>query len=83
MSRRRSPCVGGVYKAGFATRQEPYDHAVAALFAALHWAEDLLEHRRFLAGDVLAEADIRLFTTQISLEPVAGAEGNGSFSMTR
>ena len=60
----------GVYKAGFATRQEPYDKAVAELFAALDWAEDLLEQRRWLAGDTLSEADIRLFTTLIRFDPV-------------
>ena len=60
----------GVYKAGFATRQAPYDKAVAELFEALDWAEDLLQHRRWLAGDTLTEADIRLFTTLIRFDPV-------------
>ena len=60
----------GVYKAGFATAQQPYDEAVAKLFAALDWAEGLLTHRHYLAGDQLTEADIRLFTTLIRFDPV-------------
>ena len=64
-------CINnGVYKAGFATQQAPYDKAVAELFEALDWAEDLLEQRRWLAGDTLSEADIRLFTTLIRFDPV-------------
>ena len=60
----------GVYKAGFATGQAPYDEAVARLFAALDWVEGLLEQRPYLAGDQLTEADIRLFTTIIRFDPV-------------
>ena len=60
----------GVYKAGFATAQGPYDEAVATLFAALDWVEGLLEQSRYLTGDRLTEADIRLFTTLIRFDPV-------------
>lgn len=60
----------GVYKAGFATAQGPYDAAVATLFAALDWVEGLLGARAWLAGDQLTEADIRLFTTIIRFDPV-------------
>lgn len=60
----------GVYKAGFATLQAPYDAAVAELFAALDWVEELLSRRRYLAGGTLTEADIRLFTTIIRFDPV-------------
>lgn len=60
----------GVYKAGFATRQAPYDAAVAEVFAGLDWAEGLLAGRPYLAGDRLTEADIRLFTTLIRFDPV-------------
>lgn len=60
----------GVYKAGFATAQEPYDQAVTTLFAALDWVEGLLSGRPWLAGDVLTEADIRLFTTLIRFDKV-------------
>jgi putative glutathione S-transferase len=60
----------GVYRAGFATTQEAYDEAFRALFAALDWVEDILSRQRYLAGDVLTEADWRLFTTLIRFDAV-------------
>lgn len=60
----------GVYKAGFATSQAAYDTAVTALFARLDWLEARLEGRRFLVGDQLSEADIRLFTTLVRFDSV-------------
>jgi putative glutathione S-transferase len=60
----------GVYRAGFATTQEAYDEAVLAVFRALDWLEERLEGRRFLLGDRLTEADIRLFTTLVRFDPV-------------
>jgi len=53
----------GVYRAGFATSQEAYDEAVGALFDALDELEERLEGRRYLVGDTLTEADIRLAMT--------------------
>ncbi|SMX30789.1 glutathione S-transferase family protein [Actibacterium lipolyticum] len=53
----------GVYKAGFATKQDAYDEAVTALFDTLDWLEERLSTRRYLLGDQLTEADWRLFTT--------------------
>jgi len=60
----------GVYRAGFATRQEAYDRAVKALFDSLDWLEARLEGRRFLVGDALTEADVRLYTTLVRFDPV-------------
>lgn len=60
----------GVYRAGFATTQEAYDEAVTAVFDALEWLEERLEGRRFLVGDQLTEADVRLFTTLVRFDPV-------------
>jgi len=60
----------GVYKAGFATTQAAYDEAVDALFETLDWLEDRLSRQRYLAGDRLTEADIRLFTTLLRFDPV-------------
>ncbi|HHX83505.1 MAG TPA: glutathione S-transferase family protein [Pseudomonadaceae bacterium] len=60
----------GVYKAGFATSQAAYDEAVSALFETLDWVEDLLGRQRYLAGDQLTEADIRLFTTLVRFDEV-------------
>jgi glutathionyl-hydroquinone reductase len=60
----------GVYKAGFATTQAAYEEAVIPLFDTLDWLEKLLADRRFLFGDSLTEADIRLFTTLIRFDAV-------------
>ena len=60
----------GVYKAGFATTQAAYEAAVMPLFATL----DLLDHRlaaqRYLTGDQMTEADIRLVTTLLRFDIV-------------
>jgi putative glutathione S-transferase len=60
----------GVYKAGFALTQSAYEAAVAPLFETLDWLEDHLAQRRFLCGDQMTEADIRLFTTLVRFDSV-------------
>jgi glutathionyl-hydroquinone reductase len=60
----------GVYKAGFAAAQAPYEAAVDALFARLDWLEARLAHQRFLVGDQISEADVRLFTTLVRFDTV-------------
>jgi len=60
----------GVYKAGFATTQTAYEEAFDALFARLDWLEDRLTHRRYLMGDRLTEADIRLYPTLARFDAV-------------
>jgi len=60
----------GVYKAGFATTQAAYDAAVHPLFDTLDWLEARLSENRYLIGDVITEADWRLFTTLIRFDPV-------------
>jgi putative glutathione S-transferase len=61
----------GVYKAGFATKQEAYEEAYRALFDALGWVEqDLLGQHDYLAGDQMTEADVRLFTTLVRFDAV-------------
>ena len=60
----------GVYKAGFAATQAPYEAAVDALFARLDWLEARLARQRYLVGDQLTEADIRLFTTLARFDAV-------------
>jgi putative glutathione S-transferase len=60
----------GVYKAGFATRQEPYEAAVRTLFATLDWIEERLARQRYLLGDRLTEADWRLFPTLVRFDAV-------------
>jgi putative glutathione S-transferase len=60
----------GVYKAGFATTQEAYEEAFTALFDSLDWLDERLGRQRYLAGDVLTEADWRLFTTLLRFDAV-------------
>jgi putative glutathione S-transferase len=60
----------GVYRAGFATRQEPYEEAVRALFETLDFLEERLSSRRYLTGDAITEADWRLWTTLLRFDAV-------------
>jgi putative glutathione S-transferase len=60
----------GVYKCGFATTQEAYEEAFVALFDTLDWLEARLAKQRYVAGDVITEADWRLFTTLIRFDAV-------------
>jgi putative glutathione S-transferase len=60
----------GVYKAGFATTQSAYEEAVIPLFDTLDWLEERLSQSRFLLGDHLTEADLRLFTTLVRFDAV-------------
>ena len=64
------PINNGVYRAGFATTQDAYDLAVADLFDALdHW-DAVLADQRYLLGDRLTLADLRLFATLVRFDPV-------------
>lgn len=60
----------GVYKAGFAQTQHPYEEAYDALFSALDAIEKSLGRHRYLVGNRLTEADWRLFTTLVRFDPV-------------
>jgi putative glutathione S-transferase len=60
----------GVYMAGFATTQIAYERACERVFATLDWLEERLSTHRYLVGDQLTEADIRLFTTLVRFDPV-------------
>ena len=60
----------GVYRCGFAGRQETYERAYDQLFAALDRLEDRLSERRYLVGEQITEADVRLFTTLARFDPV-------------
>ena len=60
----------GVYRCGFAGSQDAYDAAYARLWTALDWLEDRLTGRRYLMGDAITEADVRLFTTLVRFDPV-------------
>ncbi|EME30260.1 putative glutathione S-transferase isoform 1 [Galdieria sulphuraria] len=60
----------GVYKAGFARTQEAYEEAVTTLFHELEHLEQILSKSRYLCGNQVTEADIRLFTTLIRFDAV-------------
>jgi putative glutathione S-transferase len=53
----------GVYRAGFAGTQQAYHEAVTELFAVLDTLEHRLAGQRYLVGDSLTEADVRLWVT--------------------
>ncbi len=60
----------GVYRVGFSRTQEAYDAAFDQLFAALDQLEERLGAQRYLAGDVITEADWRLFVTLVRFDAV-------------
>jgi putative glutathione S-transferase len=60
----------GVYKAGFAGSQRAYEAAYDKLFNRLDWISDRLERQRYLVGDAITEADVRLFTTLARFDAV-------------
>jgi len=60
----------GVYRCGFAGDQESYEAAYDRLFTALDWLEERLGERRYLMGDTVTEADVRLFTTLVRFDAV-------------
>lgn len=60
----------GVYKCGFSRSQEAYNDAFNNLFHSLDRAEEILSKQRYLTGNRLTEADIRLWTTLVRFDPV-------------
>ena len=60
----------GVYRAGFAGSQEAYASAYHRLFDRLDKLSEHLATHRYLVGDTITEADVRLFTTLVRFDPV-------------
>jgi putative glutathione S-transferase len=60
----------GVYKCGFASSQEAYEEAYTKLWERLDWLEDRLKTQRYLVGDTITEADVRLFPTLVRFDAV-------------
>jgi putative glutathione S-transferase len=60
----------GVYRCGFAGTQASYEKAYDRLFTALDRLTERLATRRFLMGDTITEADVRLFTTLARFDAV-------------
>lgn len=53
----------GVYRCGFAQTQTAYEQACNELFASLDEIDKVLKTNRYLCGDKVTLADVRLFTT--------------------
>lgn len=70
MKRIYTEVNNGVYRCGFAGTQESYDAAYDRLWTALDWLEERLSGQRFLMGDTITEADVRLFTTLVRFDAV-------------
>jgi len=62
--------IHGVYRCGFAKTQRAYDQAIDELTDAFDAADKLLQRQRYLTGDTLTDADIRLFVTLIRFDEV-------------
>lgn len=60
----------GVYRCGFAGTQAAYEEAYRTLFARLDALSERLATRRYLVGDAITEADVRLFTTLVRFDAV-------------
>jgi putative glutathione S-transferase len=60
----------GVYRCGFAGSQEAYDRAYRRLFDRLDRLGERLAQQRYLVGDTITEADVRLFTTLVRFDAV-------------
>ncbi|MEM7423621.1 MAG: glutathione S-transferase C-terminal domain-containing protein [Pseudomonadota bacterium] len=58
----------GVYRAGFATTQQAYDEAVHQVFETLDRIETQLARTRYLTGDAITEADVRLMPTLLRFD---------------
>ncbi|MEV8343711.1 glutathione S-transferase family protein [Streptomyces niveus] len=60
----------GVYRAGFAAEQSEYERAYRDVFRRLDLVSERLAGQRYLVGDTITEADIRLFTTLVRFDAV-------------
>jgi putative glutathione S-transferase len=70
MERVYTEVNNGVYRCGFASSQQAYDAAYDRLFSTLDWLSDRLADRRYVMGDAVTEADVRLFTTLVRFDAV-------------
>jgi putative glutathione S-transferase len=70
MDRIYTDVNNGVYRCGFAGSQRAYERSYDRLFDALDWLEERLTDRRYLMGDTITEADVRLFTTLVRFDAV-------------
>jgi len=59
-----------VYQCGFAGSQAAYEDAYHRLFSRLDWLSERLSGQRYLVGDTITEADVRLFPTLVRFDAV-------------
>jgi putative glutathione S-transferase len=59
-----------VYEAGFSTDADSYAEAYHRLFDRLDWLEQRLATKRYLVGDTITEADVRLWPTLVRFDAV-------------
>ncbi len=69
----------GVYKCGFASSQRAYDRAYDALWSRMDELSEHLSTRRYLVGDSITQADIRLWVTLVRFD----AAYHGHFKANR
>ena len=62
--------IHGVYRCGFAKTQRAYDKAINELCRAFDQADELLSTQRYLTGNAVTDADIRLFVTLLRFDEV-------------
>lgn len=62
--------ANGSYKAGFSSNQDVYEAAYEKFFQALDRVDALLANNKFLAGEKVTEADVRLFPPIFRFDPV-------------
>ncbi|MCO4773294.1 MAG: glutathione S-transferase C-terminal domain-containing protein [Deltaproteobacteria bacterium] len=60
----------GAYKAGFTNNQQAHELAYARYFSAMERLDRRLRDRRFLCGERMTEADLRLFPTLFRFDHV-------------
>ena len=60
----------GVYRTGFAKTQKAYDEAVSALFETLDELDEILAQNKYLTGNEITEADLRLIPTLLRFDSV-------------
>jgi putative glutathione S-transferase len=63
----------GVYKAGFATKQAAYEAAEREVHAGLARCDSVLGLSRFICGEAVTEADVRLLPTAVRFDAIYAA----------
>jgi putative glutathione S-transferase len=58
----------GAYRCGFAQSQQAYEEAYDGLFATLDELDDILSRQRYLTGNAITEADLRLYPTMVRFD---------------